>query len=98
MLTHERGMPQCMYYFYIIRSKKNNKLYLGQTTNLKERLKSHNSSKNKATKPFIPYELIYYSGFINQQDAINCEKYFKSTSGWKRIHRMLENTLKNSTL
>lgn len=82
-----------MYYFYILRSKKNRKLYLGQTTDLKKRLKSHNNGENKATKPNIPYELIFYSGFINEKDAINCEKYFKSTSGWKRLHKMLENTL-----
>ncbi len=83
-----------MYYFYILRSKKNGKLYLGQTTDLKNRLQSHNKGENKATKPNIPYELIFYSGFIDEKDAINCEKYFKSTSGWKRIHKMLQNTIK----
>lgn len=83
-----------MYYFYILQSQINSKLYLGCTSNLKARLKSHNSKQNKATKPFAPYELIFYSGFKNRQDAINCEKYFKTTAGWKRLHRMLENTLK----
>jgi putative endonuclease len=82
-----------MHYFYILRSLKNDKLYLGQTTDLKARIKSHNASENKATKPNIPYELIYYSAFKNEKDAINCEKYFKTTAGWKRIHKMLENTL-----
>lgn len=82
-----------MYYFYILQSLKNKKLYLGQTSDLKARIKSHNSSENKATKPNIPYELIYYSAFKNEKDAINCEKYFKTTAGWKRIHKMLENTL-----
>ena len=82
-----------MYYFYILRSKKNGKLYLGYSPDLKKRLKSHNDGKNKATKPNIPYKLIYYAVFDNKQDAINCEKYFKTTSGWKRLHKMLENTL-----
>lgn len=82
------------YYFYILQSQKNKKLYLGYTSDLKERLKSHNAGENSATKPSIPYELIYYSAFKNEQDAINCEKYFKTTAGWKRIHRMLENYLK----
>ena len=82
-----------MFYFYILRSLKNKKLYLGYTPNLKERIKSHNNGENKATKPNIPYELIYYSAFKNQKDAINCEKYFKTTAGWKRIHKMLENVL-----
>ena len=83
-----------MYYFYILRSLKNSKLYLGYTPNLKDRIKSHNSGENKATKPNVPYELIFYSAFKSKEDAINCEKYFKTTAGWKRIHKMLENSLK----
>lgn len=83
-----------MYYFYILRSLKNGKLYIGSTPDLKSRLKSHNSGENRATKPNIPYELIFYSGFKNKVDAINCEQYFKTTAGWKRMKRMLENTLK----
>lgn len=82
-----------MYYFYILRSLKSSKLYLGFTPNLKERIRSHNAGENKATKPNIPYKLIFYCGFIDEGDAVNCEKYFKTTAGWKRIHRMLENTL-----
>lgn len=82
-----------MFYFYILQSIPTKKLYLGYTPNLKERLKSHNSGENKATKPYIPYELLYYSAFKNQKDALNCEKYFKTTAGWKRLHLMLENTL-----
>ncbi|MBI4038631.1 GIY-YIG nuclease family protein [Candidatus Daviesbacteria bacterium] len=82
------------YYFYILRSKKNGKLYLGYTPDLKERIKLHNNGENKATKPNIPYELIFFSGFKNKTDALNCEKYFKTTAGWRRIHKMLENFLK----
>lgn len=85
-----------MYYFYIIRSVKNGKLYLGFTPNLKARLKSHNLGGNKATKPYTPYKLIFYSSFINEQDAVNCEKYFKTTAGWRRIKGMLQNTLKEN--
>lgn len=84
-----------MYYFYIIRSQKNGKLYLGSSPDLKVRLKSHNNGENKATKANIPYELIFYSGFKNKEDAISCEQYFKTTAGWRRIHKMLENTLKH---
>lgn len=82
-----------MYYFYVLRSLKNAKLYLGFSPNVKARLASHNKGENKATKPNAPYELVFYSGFKSKQDAINCEQYFKSTAGWKRIHKMLANTL-----
>lgn len=82
-----------MYYFYILRSLKNRKLYLGQTKDLKKRIKAHNSNLNSATKANTPYELIFYSAFKSEKDCINCEKYFKTTAGWRRIHRMLENSL-----
>ncbi|HBL52198.1 MAG: hypothetical protein A3D24_03950 [Candidatus Blackburnbacteria bacterium RIFCSPHIGHO2_02_FULL_39_13] len=81
------------YYFYVLRSLKNKKLYLGSTKDLKKRLESHNSLQNIATKPNAPYELIFYSGFNNQKDALECESYFKTTSGWRRIKQMLKNTL-----
>ncbi|MEK7470612.1 MAG: GIY-YIG nuclease family protein [Patescibacteria group bacterium] len=85
-----------MYYFYILQSIKNGKLYLGYTPNLKERLKNHNNGENRATKPNIPYKLVYYSAFKSKIDALECEKYFKTTSGWRRIKNMLKNTLTNS--
>ena len=85
-----------MHYFYILRSLKNGKLYLGQTSDIQARLDSHNAGLNKATKPNIPYELIFYSGFIHEKDAIVSEKYYKTTAGWKRLHKMLENTLRSS--
>ncbi|OGK33327.1 hypothetical protein A3F58_03250 [Candidatus Roizmanbacteria bacterium RIFCSPHIGHO2_12_FULL_37_9b] len=56
-----------MYYFYILRSLKNGKLYLGYTPDLKNRVDSHNSGQNKTTKSNIPYELIYYSAFKNNR-------------------------------
>lgn len=83
------------YYFYILRSLKNKKLYLGYTPDLKKRLKSHDSGKNLATKANIPYELIYFSGFKSKKDVLECEKYFKTTAGWRRIKQMLKNTLRN---
>ncbi len=82
-----------MYYFYILRSLKNNKLYLGYTNNLKKRIKSHNSKLNKASKPNAPFELIFYSGFNNKEDAVGCEKYFKTTADWRRMKQMLKNSL-----
>jgi putative endonuclease len=82
-----------MYYFYILQSLTNKKLYLGYTSDFKQRLASHNNGENKATKPNIPYELLFYSAFTSEKDAINCEKYFKTTAGWKRLHNMLENSL-----
>lgn len=68
-------------------------MYIGQTKDLQKRLKRHNDGLNLATKFHIPYELIFYSVFVNTDDAINAEHYYKTTAGWRRIHKMLENTL-----
>lgn len=83
------------YYFYILRSERNGKLYLGSTADLKKRLKQHNGGTEKATKPNTPYELIHYQAFKNKREAVVCEKYFKTTAGWKRLKAMLKTTLEN---
>jgi len=82
-----------MFYFYILQSLKNKKLYLGYTPDLKNRLQTHNSGKNKATKPNIPYELVHYSAFKSKKDATACERYFKTTAGWRRLKKMLYNSI-----
>jgi len=69
------------YYVYILQSKKDKSLYIGYTADLITRLKKHNRGENKATKPFIPYKLIFYEAFLNRTDAKNREKYLKSGSG-----------------
>ncbi|MDP4009991.1 MAG: GIY-YIG nuclease family protein [Candidatus Shapirobacteria bacterium] len=78
------------YYIYILRSLKNNSLYIGYTADLKKRFYRHNAGLNKATKPFIPYQLIHYEAFLNRVDAKRREVYLKSGWGIKSIHKMLE--------
>lgn len=39
-----------MFYTYILQSKKNNKLYIGYTSDLKKRLLEHNQGLNFSTK------------------------------------------------
>jgi hypothetical protein len=48
-----------MYYVYILLSLKDNKFYIGFTSNLKRRLKEHNYGKNISTKSRLPLKLIY---------------------------------------
>lgn len=82
-----------MYYCYILRSQKHGRLYIGQTNDLKTRFKRHNAGQVESTRPYTPYIIIYYCAFNNQQDALACENYFKTTSGKKRIKHMLAHTL-----
>jgi len=79
------------YYVYILQSQKNNSLYIGYTADLKKRFRDHNSGKSKATKPFIPYKLIFYEMFLDRIDAKNREIYLKSGYGRKTIKTMIKN-------
>lgn len=72
---------------------KNNSLYIGYSTDLKKRLKSHNAGKNKATKSFIPYRLIFYEAFLSRIDAKHREVYLKGGYGRKTINAMLRKYL-----
>ncbi|PIS14835.1 hypothetical protein COT64_00575 [Candidatus Shapirobacteria bacterium CG09_land_8_20_14_0_10_39_12] len=49
-----------MFYVYILKSKKDNNLYTGYSSDLKERIKWHSEGKSQATKWRLPIELIYY--------------------------------------
>lgn len=66
-----------MFYVYILKSKKDNKLYIGYTNNLRKRLEEHNSKKNRSTKSRTPFELIYYEAYKNQEDAQKREEMLK---------------------
>jgi len=66
-----------MFYVYLLRSKKDNKLYIGYTNDLRRRLEEHNSGKNKSTKYRRPLELIYYEAYKSEQDARQREENLK---------------------
>ncbi len=78
------------YYVYILQSLKNNSLYIGYSSDLKKRLTEHNSGLSQATKPFIPYKLIFYEAFLNRIDAKNREVYFKSGYGRKTVNKLIK--------
>lgn len=66
-----------MYYFYVLKSKLDGKLYYGSTNNLKARLSQHNSGAVKSTKGRKPLELVYYEAYLSQSLALNREKTVK---------------------
>jgi putative endonuclease len=70
-----------MFYCYILLLK-NNKYYIGFSSNLKQRLSEHNAGQVIATKKFIPVQLIYYSAFKSKKKALDFEKYLKTNSGF----------------
>ena len=70
------------YYVYLIRSISSPSIaYVGYTTNLNERLNTHNSGGSVYTKKDSPWELVVCMAFANMRCAKEFEHYLKSQSG-----------------
>ena len=87
-----------MYYVYILRSAKDNKLYTGYSDNLRRRFYEHNAGKVDITKNRRPFKLIYYEAYLNQQDATMREKFFKTQWGRNYLKKVLKNYWAHSSV
>jgi putative endonuclease len=79
-----------MYYVYILRSKKNSRIYTGFSSDLKRRISEHKQGKVHTTARMGDVELIYYEAFQNEQDAREREVYLKTTQGKRTLKIMLK--------
>ena len=71
-----------MHYVYMLKSITHpNQTYIGCTSNLRQRLSSHNSGKSSHTLKYKPWQLQNYFAFSDKIQAFNFEKYLKSHSG-----------------
>jgi predicted GIY-YIG superfamily endonuclease len=55
--------------------------YVGFTTDLKQRVKSHNEGASVHTRKYKPWKLVSYFGFDDERRAREFEYYLKSGSG-----------------
>ncbi|HET7099149.1 MAG TPA: GIY-YIG nuclease family protein [Patescibacteria group bacterium] len=84
-----------MFYVYILRSLKDNKIYTGYTSNLKLRLSEHLEGKVKSTSFRRPLKLVYYEAYLSKKDAQDRERYLKGGGKAKLdLKKQIENTLK----
>ena len=82
-----------MFYTYVLRSEKNNKLYTGSTRDLRRRLVEHQSGKSTYTRNRGPFVLIYYEAGLNEEDARTREEYLKSGMGKRYVKNRLKRFL-----
>ena len=82
------------YYVYAIYNFKCDKIYIGQTSNLPERLILHN---NKAFKGYTAqfdgsWTVIYKENVNTRQEALKREKQLKSYRGREFIKQFIKNS------
>ena len=77
-----------MVFVYVIESLKDGTWYTGIALNAVNRLKEHNSGKNRFTKGHMPWKIIYTEQANGWPEARLREKYLKSGAGkiWLRKH------------
>jgi len=69
------------FYVYVLLSLKDNEMYTGYTADLRARMRYHEDGLVPSTKNRRPFQLVYFEGCLNQQDATRREKYLKSGNG-----------------
>ncbi len=77
------------YYTYILKSKKDSKIYTGYTQDLRKRLNQHNKGLSTYTKGRGPFILIYYEGCLLESKARSRELYLKSGMGKRYLKNRL---------
>jgi putative endonuclease len=82
-----------MTYLYFILSPAKNKIYVGVTSNLQERLRKHNdhSYAGAFSKIATDWELIFQKEFEDKQEALFLERFIKRMKSRKFIQKIIEN-------
>jgi predicted GIY-YIG superfamily endonuclease len=70
-----------MWFVYILRSLRDENLYIGSTNDLQRRLIEHNSGNVDSTKHRTPFTLEAYIAVKDKTKAIELEQYLKTGSG-----------------
>jgi putative endonuclease len=70
------------YKIYVLHSTKYDKIYVGYTSDIVNRIRSHNELSTKGwTKKYRPWILIYTEEFESKREAMKREKELKSSRG-----------------
>ena len=74
-----------MNYIYVLKSKKDGKLYIGCTSNIENRVRYHNEGKVFSTKGRRPLVLIFKEEYLDKYEAFKKERYYKTAKGKKEL-------------
>jgi predicted GIY-YIG superfamily endonuclease len=67
-----------MYYAYMLKSGSTRRHYYGYTSDLEQRIKSHNSTQNTYTRGKGPWELVGYKACESNSEALEIEQKLKA--------------------
>ena len=82
-----------MHYVYILLNRTKTRTYTGVATNVRQRLKEHNDGKVISRRPYRPYEVVHVETYDTLKEARQNEKFYKSTTGRRRLREILRRVI-----
>jgi putative endonuclease len=73
-----------MYYVYLMLEQKSKRIYIGYTSDLKQRIAKHQIGKACQTTRSGNWQLVYYEAFCTKKDALKRERKLKYHGMTKR--------------
>ena len=77
-----------MYYLYVLLNEVKTRTYTGVAGDVDKRLALHNAGRVDASRPYRPYNIIHTEPFKTLKEARQREKFYKTTTGRRRIKEM----------
>ncbi len=82
-----------MFFVYVIYSEAFNKIYIGFTSNLENRIFAHNNLPKGWTSKFRPWQLVFSEKYETKKEAMIREQQLKSHAGRNFIRQKILNQL-----
>ena len=79
--TGRQARTRSMYFLYVLQSEVRNYVYVGITNDVQRRYGQHQAGKEKTTKHYRPFKLVFTESYPSRPEARAREKYLKSGSG-----------------
>jgi len=86
-----------MYYVYVLLNETNVRTYTGVADGVNKRLSEHNAGKVKSSRPYRLYKIIHTESFETLKEACQKERFYKSTTGRRRLKEMFFNKHSSAT-
>ncbi len=67
-----------MYAVYVLQSELDGSYYVGQTSDLEDRLKRHNRGTERASRSKRPWRLVYAEEYTTRREAMHREEEIKA--------------------
>ena len=81
------------WYVYILKSLKDNGIYIGMSKNPEDRLKQHNKGKTVSTRSRRPFVMLYKEEYNSADEARQREQYCKSGIGREQIKQKINSSV-----